>query len=415
MKSLVPQKMGRTKLSAAVFAVMLTLGAPMFSSDALAKGGSPAEVSISHRIANHESWSLLNTAARESGRRAYSPARAVKFKKSHNVYLKSALAIDFTYRKANVTLPLYRGVSPQGENVYYIITEASDFDFARQLGLNYAPKLRHAVGSAGAMEATLRNGILQFKGNVDFSPERELVAGSPTPFPPSIARPGAIADENYSSVVVLPSGVVINAQIVSNASGNHDRSVGVDLKKRTVKMSLLDGFQGGKQFFYHLVTDVSADVPATLEDGVHAPKLSLLPTFGRSTPTDDSALLGFSPVLNGITDLTTGADQGFESLIANGGIDPINVFPVGPKNTIRSLTNNYSPLWDAHVNMWTEQAIKDGKVRRIVGFADLKKLVEEGLVTSAYINPEGAGNPWLFGLRPTGVVINCPVIAHPEL
>lgn len=415
MKSFMSQQNGRAKLSFAVFAVMLTLGTPMFSSDANAKGGTPAEVSTNTRLANHEAWSLLNTAASESGRPVYSPARAVKFKKSHNVYLKSALAIDFTYRKANVTLPLFRGLSPQGENVYYIITEASDFDFSTKLGINYAPKLRYAIGSEGAMEASLRTGILMFKGDIDFSPERELVAGSPTPFPPSIARPGAIADANYSSVVVLPSGVVINAQIVSNASGNHDRSEGVDLKNRTVKMSLLDGFQGGKQFFYHLVTDVSADVPAVLENGVYASKLALLPTFGRSKPTDKSALLGFSPVLNGITDLSTGADQGFESLIANGGIDPINVFPVGPNNNLRALTNNYSPLWDAHVNMWTEQAIKDGKVRRIVGFEDLKNLVEAGLVTSAYINPEGAGNPWLFGLRPTNVVINCPVIAHPEL
>lgn len=403
------------QVSAAVFATLLTVGAPLLSSKVYATPRTPVELSVSTRLADAEARGLLHAAARESGRPIYSPARAVKFKASYNVYLKSALAIDFTYRKANVTLPLYRGQSPQGEDVFYIITEASDFDFARKLGLNYAPKLRHAIGSAGAMETILVNGVLQFKGNVDFSPERELVAGSPAPFPPSVARPGATADENYSSVVVLPSGVVINAQIVSNASGRHDRSVAVDLAKRTVKMSLLDGFQGGKQFFYHLVTDVSADVPATLENGVFASKLALLPTFGRSKPTDASALLGFSPVLNGITDTSTGADQGFESLIANGGIDPINVFPVGPKNTLRSTNNNYSPLWDAHVNMWTEQAIKDGKVRRIVGFADLKNLIEQGLVTSAYINPQGAGNPWLFGLRPTGVVINCPVIAHPVL
>lgn len=405
----------RSRMTFAAFAVMFTLGTSLFPDYSYAKGGVPAEVSINERMASLEARSLLHTAARESGRRAYSPATAVQFKKSHNVYLKSALAIDFTYRKANVTLPLYRGLNAQGENVYYIITEASDFDFSRRLGINFAPKLRHAIGSAGAMEATLTNGILNFKGDVDFSPERALVAGSPTPFPPSVATPGAVADANYSSVVVLPSGIVINAQIVSNATGNHDRSEGVDLKNRTVKMSLLDGFQGGKQYFYHLVTDVSADVPATLENGVHASKLGLLPTFGRSTPSDESALLGFSPVLNGITDIATGADQGFESLIANGGIDPINVFPVGPNNDNRSLKNNYSPLWDAHVNQWTEQAIKDGKVRRIVGFADLKKLVEAGLVTSAYINPAGAGNPWLFGLTPTGVVINCPVIAHPVL
>ncbi|MBW4474354.1 MAG: hypothetical protein KME45_28865 [Stenomitos rutilans HA7619-LM2] len=362
-----------------------------------------------------EAQALLATAAKESGRPVYSEATAIKFKPSDNVYVKSVLAVDFTYGKANVTLPLYKGFSPQGKSVYYIITEASDFDVAKKLGINFAPKMKKAIGSAGVQSVTMSNGLIKFKGNVDFSPQYQVEPGSPNPFPPKVAKPGAIGDAQWSSMVVMPSRVVLNVQMVHNDSGSHDRLVALDLKQRTVTMSILDGFQGGKQYFYHLVTDVSAEVPSVLEKGVFTPRLAKVPEMGKSTPSDRSALLGFSPVLNGITDTATGQFQGFEASLANGGIDPINVFPIPPSNDDRSATNNYSPLWDAHVNMWTDAAIKAGKVRRITSFEDLKGLVEAGLVTSAYINPEGAGNPWLFGLRPTRAVINCPVIAHPVL
>ena len=128
------------------------------------------------------------------------------------------------------------------------------------------------------------------------------------PFPPKVAKPGAMADLEWSSLVVMPSGVVLNVQMVHNASGDHDRVKDVDLTKQTVTLSLLDGFQGGKQFYYHLVTDVSADLPAVLEKGVYAPKLALLPEVGKSAPSDKSALLGFSPVLNGLTDTASRQD-----------------------------------------------------------------------------------------------------------
>ncbi len=350
-----------------------------------------------------------------TGREIYSPASAVKFKASDNVFLKSALAIDFTKGAATVTLPLFRGLSPKGEPVYYIITEASDFEVAKQMGINYSPKMKHAAGSPGAQKVTAAEGVITFKGDVDFSPKYTVVPGSPMPFPPKVAKPGAMADAEWSSLVVMPSGTVLNVQMVHNASGDHDRVKEVDLKKQTVTLSLLDGYQGGKQYYYHLVTDVSADLPAVLEKGVYAPKLALIPEMGKSAPTDTSALLGFSPVLNGITDTKTGQDQGFAASLANGGIDPINIFPIRPDNDDPSDTNNYSPMWDAHVNMWTDEAIKDKKVRRITSFEDLKSLIDAGLVTSAMINPAGPGNPFMFGLRPTRAIINCPVIAHPSV
>jgi len=214
-------------------------------------------------------------------------------------------------------------------------------------------------------------------------------------------------------MAVLPSGIVLNVQMVHNASGTHDRVKSIDLEKRTVTLSLLDGFQGGKQFYYHLVTDVSEELPAALENGVHTPRLAKVPGYGLSRPSDRSALLGFSPVVNGITKTMTRQDQGFAASIANGGIDPINIFPIDPDNENSSEENNYSPMWDAHVNMWTEAAMQAGKVRRINSFEDLKSLIDEGLVESAMISPAGEGNEFVFGLRPTNAIINCPVIAQP--
>lgn len=363
-----------------------------------------------------EAMSIEAAAAKELGRPAYSPGHGVTFKPSDHVYVTSALAVDFTYREATVTLPLFRGIDPSGKDVFYILTDASDFQVARQMGINYAPKLAKAAGTPGAQNVTLQDGVMHFIGTVDFAPVYKVVAGDPPGyFPPKVADPGAVADAQWSSIVTLPSGLVLNAQIVSNDSGQHDRVKAIDLPKRTVTLSILDGAQGGKQYFYHLVTDASAPVPAVLEKGVFAARLAAIPEFGKSLSEDKSALLGFSPVLNGRTDKGSGEDQGFSTALANGGIDPINVFPVGPENDNPSPKNNYSPLWDAHVSMWTEKGIKAGKVHRIRSFTELKELVRAGYVTSAAINPPGPGNAFVAGLRPTKAIINCPVIAHPDL
>jgi hypothetical protein len=362
-----------------------------------------------------EAHELSAFEARESHRPAYNPEAPSKFKESDHVFVQSALAVDFTYRKATVTLPLFRGLDPKGESVYYILTDASDFEFAKALGINYAPKLRKAAGSPGAQTATIKDGLITFKGNVDFSPVYKVVPGSPDPFPPAVADPGAVADAQWSSIVELPSGIVINAQIVHNKTGSHDRLKDIDLKHRTVTLSVLDGAQGGKQYFYHLVTDVSASLPAVLEKGVFAPRLAMLPAFGKSEPTDDSALLGFSPNVNGISKLDSGQEQGFVASLSNGGIDPINVFPLGPNNQDSSESNNYSPLWDAHISLWTPKAIQEGKVHRILSMAEQKQLIADGYLTSATGDASSPTNAFVGGLHPSGAIINCPVIAHPEL
>lgn len=383
------------------------------SAAAAQRRSAPAQM---QRGAMAEARALLDDVARASGRPAYTPANGVRFKASDNVFVRSALAIDFTYRKANVTLPLFKGNSPKGQPVYYIITDASDFEVARAMGINYAPKMSKAAGTPGAMNVTLANGVMNFPGDVDFSPEYHVVPGdAPTYFPPKSFRPGAVGDAEWSSMAVLPSGLVLNVQMVQNATGPHDRLTGIDIARRTATLSLLDGFHDGKQYYYHLVTDVSADLPAVLEKGVFTPRLAGVPAAGKSLPGDASARLGFSPVLNGKTDINSRDDQGFSTSLRNGGIDPINIFPIPPKNGDRSRSNNYSPLWDIHVNMWTPAAVAAGRVKRIRSLTELNKLVRAGHVTSAMINPPGPGNAYIAGLRPTGPIVNCPVIAQPNL
>jgi len=361
-----------------------------------------------------EAAALQATAAREAGRAFYRPGAGTRFRREDNVFLASALAVDFTYRAAKVTLPLYRGRTPDGQDAWYIVTEASDFQVARTLGVNYAPKMRHAAGTPGAMAVQIAGGTMIFPGGVDFSPSYAVVPGPPpTYFPPQSFTVGAVGDAAWSSMAVLPSGQVLNVQMVGNRSGRHDRALQIDERRRTVDMSLLDGFHAGKQYYYHLVTDVSADLPSVLEKGVFTPRLAMVPGRGQSGPS--SAQLGFSPVLNGRTEIGSGQDQGFSTSLRNGGIDPINVFPLAPNNANRSIGNNYSPLWDAHVSMWTPAAVQAGRVRRVTSLQDLTRLVRSGDMTSAMINPPGPGNAFVAGLRPTRAIINCPVIAQPNL
>ncbi len=171
---------------------------------------------------------------------------------------------------------------------------------------------------------------MHFPFSVDFSPVYQVVALSPpTYFSPKVSVPFCVCNAKWSPVVLLPSCLLLNSQEVHNSSGSHKRVKSLYLKKITVTLSILYVVQGGHQYYYHLLTDASAAVPAVLEKGVYAPKLAKVPAFGKSLLSDDSALLWFSPVLNGYTVELSGDDQGFSTALHNG-IYPINVFPIPP-------------------------------------------------------------------------------------
>lgn len=375
----------------------------------------------------NEATAIVTLGAREAGRSVEDFNGSNRgFAAELNVFLPSAIDVDpdnlRDNTKANVTIPIYEGVGPSGQPTYYIITETSTRATSRILGTILAPKLRYgALPSAAAAAQRVQlddEGRIIFRGDVDFSPVRRLEPGVDSAFPPSVAQPGAVGDAEYSSLVVLPSGLVINAQIVANATGTHDRINQMNVEQRWANFQLLDGWQGGDKYYYHLVTDASDPGPATIELGVYAPRLANLPVFGQSGLDGESVLLGFSPNTNGLSIAGDGASpsqrQGLGSTILDDDLDPINIFPFDPNNEVEE-GNNYSPMWDAHLNMWTDEAINgpNGDVRRpITSFSDLNNLIQQGLVTSFSGSP-GIPNDFVFGLRATNAVINCPVILQP--
>lgn len=372
--------------------------------------------STDEQAALNEANLLLTTVAKQTGVSTASVKNArtaVRFTPEDNVFFPGALAINFNAPQPTVTLPLYKGIGPSGNPTYYIITEAANFYVAKLLGVNFAPKLIFGRDTEGAQNVALENGMIKFKGDVDFSPERVLQPGpDPMTFPPAVAKPGAIGDAQYSPVIVMPSGSVLSASIVANGTGTHDHLVSIDYDKGTVVFEMLDGFQGGAQFFYHLVTESSDMGAATIERGIYTPRLAKLPEFGQSFPTDESALLGFAPLANGETGFNSPNRQGLNSTILDGNLaDPINVFPLDPDNK-KQYGNNYSPMWDAHIYRWTPQAIQAGKRTRVRSLEQLTQLVKDGSVTNI---PDNTGQPngYIAGLKPTRVIINCPVIAQP--
>ena len=179
-------------MKAVTFATVLMLSCSAAPFAAVASGGN----------ALREARALLTAESMETERPPYRPGHGVNFNPSDHVFIKSALAIDFAYRNASVTLPLFRGLSPEGRDVFYIVTDASDFEVAHRMGVNYAPKLAEAIGSPGVQNVTLEDGIMKFAGNVDFSPEYKVVPGDrratsrlkspiPAPSPTTNGRPSS--------------------------------------------------------------------------------------------------------------------------------------------------------------------------------------------------------------------------------
>lgn len=335
-----------------------------------------------------------------------------KYDNDATVFMKSAIAMDLTNITAkSVTLPLLQGWTVSGEKTYYVLTESSDFEDAKKLGINYSPIMKYAIGTQAVQSVTRgKDGKINFKGTVDFSPVRVLIQGSPKAFPPSTAVPGSVGDADYSPILVL-NGIVYNAPQVANNSGVQDRVLSINYDAMTVKLLVSDGFYLGKQFFYHLVTDASDPVPAAIENGIYAARLKYLPTFGKNTLSDMSVNRGFALVGNGETGINNPERQGLNSTIIDGGLEPDNIFQQDPQNNLAN--SNYSAMWDAHVYLWTDAAIAAGQRKRVKDLNQLKALLEAGSVIT---DPTATGivNPTIAGLKNNGLIINCPVIAQPK-
>lgn len=288
------------------------------------------------------------------------------------VFIKSVIAMDFSDKTAkSATFPLLQGWTTKGEKTYYIITESSDFADAKKLGVNFSPIMKYAIGTQAVQNVTAGNdGKIKFKGTVDFSPVRVLIQGSPKVFPPSTNKPGAVGDAEYSPIIVMPDGMVYNAPQLANKTGVQDRVISIDYDKMTIKILVSDGYYDGKDKFYHLVTDASDPLPAAIENAIYAPRLKFLPQFGKNTLADQSVNRGFALVANGETGIDNPGRQGLSSTIIDGGLEPINVFQQDPQNDNKN--SNYSAMWNAHVLVWTDEAIAAGKRKPIKTLEEIK-------------------------------------------
>jgi hypothetical protein len=293
-------------------------------------------------------------------------------------------------RLDQVTLPVFEGRSG-GQAVWYVVLESSDKRDARARGVNYAPKLANARGTAAVQEVSVEDGLVVFAAGVDFSPERVVTPG-PSGFPPAAAQPGSVGEAGYTPLIALPNGVVLNAPQIANGSGLHDKLVSLAADRSSGVFQETEGFYDGKEVYY-VSFDASEPGVAALEASTYAPALNAAPGLG-SNDVETSARSGIAPFGNGQTGAGNPQRQGLNSALLGEG-DPLNV--------VESLPNSkrYSPLWDAHLTFWTDEALASGLNLLQDDFDAIAELAEEGLVTG----PDGA--PW----GAIGVVINCPIIS----
>ncbi|MBA2560384.1 MAG: hypothetical protein H0V07_10970 [Propionibacteriales bacterium] len=355
------------------------------------------------------------------------------------------MEVDLSHHSA--TLPLHRG-RHEGKNVWYVLTEASDEGAARDLNVNFAPKLANmAIGCKPCVQ-TLRltapkgnkfgEGIAHFRGIPDFSPKRVLKRG-PDVFPPAVAKPGAVGDARYSPFVRFKgSGTVYNAPIVATGNGpfdvvHHsntaDRVLKVNPAKRagpgeyfapSVELLIINGFDSGQPILY-LSTEASDAATATLERATYVPLLAKTPFMGGDDFLGSTRERIF-PFVNGQTGLDNPQAQGLTHLILDGhasedaylgndgliralrrGGDALNVQGDFPTLGDPHRKFAYSPLWEATFSQWTDKAVRMGLNTRQTDEFKILNLAKRrpDLLTG----PEGAP----FGS--TNVLINCPVIA----
>ena len=288
------------------------------------------------------------------------------------------------------TLSVHRAIDDDGEMAYYVVTESSDKKDAKRRGVNFSAKLANAAGTAAVQDGWFdRRGVLHVEDTVDFAPNR-VVTPSATGFPPLAALPGSIAQADYSPLVRLPNGVVINAPHVMNATGSHDKlTAPIAHGKATFQES--EGFYDGKEVYY-VSFDASQPDVAALEGVTYAANLNAAPGLG-SNDKKTSARSGIVPFVNGQTGVANPNRQGLNSALLGEG-DPLNVLQTRPRQ------REYSPLWDVHISVWTAAAKAAGHDTVQTDFDEVADLADAG----AIVGPAGAWGA-------VGAIVNCPVIS----
>ncbi len=320
----------------------------------------------------------------------FTPAALVE---KHQKVLRSAVEnADLT----EVALPIRLGEA-RGKYFWYVITEASNQAVAKQLGVNFSPKLAKARGTAAVQKGRFVNGVLWTQATVDFRPVRSVTPG-PTFFPPSAFQPGSVGQPGYSPLIELSDGTILNASHVANATGQSDKVVRINTDRRFVVLGLAEGFYEDQEVYY-VSLDASGDLAAALEAVNFTTSLNAAPGIGSNDPAT-SARAGIAIFTNGQTGAANANRQGLTSALKGEG-GPNNVietFPVD-ENNVPEL--DYSPLWDAHVTEWTAANVSGGTNVVQEDFERIEAIAAQGSVTAP------GGGAW----GASGFIVNCPAVS----
>ncbi|MBA3842946.1 MAG: hypothetical protein H0X39_10065 [Actinobacteria bacterium] len=366
--------------------------------------------------------------------------------------LKSAIQVDLS--ADTVRLPLYKGTA-HGQTVWFVLLDASDEGLARDLGVNFAPKLANmGIGCPACVQTVtlaaptpaqnhFGQAVVQFKGAPDFSPTR-LATPGPTGFPLAKFHVGAVAGKGYSPFIrIAGSPVVYSAPIVATGNGpfdvNHhkntgDRVLAVHIAPKArqgqyldswADMLLIKGFDAGQPIVY-MSTDAGQPLTAVLERATYVPALNRAAYNGGDDFLGSARerLFGF---INGQTGPENPQAQGFAHLVRDGhasqdaragnralinalrhGGDLLNTFGDFPTLADPRHAAAYSPLWDAQLALWTDKAINKKLNKRQIDENQIFNLAASRPDLITGVNP-ATGKPAPYGSA--GVDINCAVIA----
>ncbi len=308
--------------------------------------------------------------------------------------------------RGTVTLPLYKGAvnTPAGlRPAWYIILDAGNQAEADRLGVNFSKKLRVANAGDAARPATLRaDGTFLFaSGIVDFSPSRLVVPGpEERPFPPKHAQPGSVGDADYSPLVSA-NGIIYDAPIIAAAVDDadinfpngdpnyalvHDQVIAIDPVHRTVTLNLINGFSFGKPVLY-ISTESSDPTVSAIEGNTFAPRMRILEVGIDDIPR--SAVERIFIAVNGPSEggCANPQRQGIFAALTDGH-RPNNTFGGVP-----TTATDYSPVWDANIYEWTEDAIDKGFRGLQNEEFRILTLARDGYITGPNGAPFGSAGP----------------------
>ncbi|MGC1759745.1 MAG: hypothetical protein WA742_10350 [Candidatus Cybelea sp.] len=346
-----------------------------------------------------------------------------------HLVLKSARDVDL--KAGTVVIPIHRGVA-NGETVWYLITDVSDYGVAHDLNALYAPKLVNMAINCPECVQTVTLGkptgkfnneaIVRFQGAPDFGPTRTY-RPSATGFPPVAAVPGTVGDAHYSPFVRLAgSNIIYNMPIIATGDGPFDVTHHTNTADRVLAMDtvqdddgpeatmlLARGFDSGQPIVY-LSTEASDPGAASVERATYVPLLAHA-SFANGDDNLGSARERIFVFVNGVTSPDTGQGLMFLGLNGNLGEDatlanaatlgsPMNVQGDFPSLDDPRHANAYSPLWDVQLGVWTNAAVAAGKNVRQTDENQILNLVGDGDITG----PGGAPYGSAF-------VVNCPPVA----